>query len=164
MRSDVDGIVRGAVAEALASRDSVRPTGSITLKAAQAVIRAVLDAAERMHVKVIAAVCDAGGNPVAVSRMDDAFIASYDIALGKAYTSVALKMPTEELSRLAAPGGELYGIQHTNGGKIVIFGGGEPLRRKGEIVGGLGVSGGTLVQDTELGRVGKQYWEDILCR
>ena len=71
-----------------------------------------------MGLNAIAAVADEGANTVAAMRMDGAILASYDIAVNKAYTSVALKMPTEKLAELAAPGGELYGIQHTNGGNI----------------------------------------------
>ena len=73
-----------------------------------------------------------------------------------------LKMPTKELAVLAAPGGSLYGIQFTNGGKIVIFGGGEPLLEDGKILGGLGVSGGTAEEDTTLGEYGKTYFETKL--
>ena len=73
-------------------------------------------------------------------------------------------MSTAKLAALANPGGELYGIQHTNGGRIVVFGGGEPLYAGGVLVGAIGVSGGTLKQDTELAEIGKKYWEDILCR
>lgn len=71
-------------------------------------------------------------------------------------------MPTKELAVLAAPGGSLYGIQFTNGGKIVIFGGGEPLLGDGKILGGLGVSGGTAEEDTALGEYGKTYFETKL--
>lgn len=160
--ADVEKIVRGAVDEALAS--GTRSVPSITLKTAQAVIAKVFDLARGMGFAAVAAVTDAGANPVAVLCMDGAYIASYDIALGKAYTSAALKMPTEKLAALAAPGGELYGIQHQGNGKIVVFGGGEPLYKNGVVVGALGVSGGTLKQDTELAKAGKKYWEDILCR
>ena len=110
-------------------------------------------------VRVVTAVCDAGGNPLVLLRADDAFIASVDIAANKAYTAVSLKMSTEELGRLAQPGGSLYGIQHTNGGRIVIFGGGVPLMRHGQIVGGFGVSGGTAAQDTAFGQYAKDYFE-----
>ena len=92
--------------------------------------------------------------------MDDAYIASYDIAVQKAFTVVSLKMSTATLKPLAQPGGSLYGIQFTNGGKIVIFGGGEPLKnREGQIVGGIGVSGGTEAQDTALAAYGKEIFE-----
>ena len=71
-------------------------------------------------------------------------------------------MPTKDLASLAAPGGSLYGIQFTNGGKIVIFGGGEPLKNKnGEIIGGFGVSGGTAEQDTKLGEYAKSVFESM---
>ncbi len=113
-------------------------------------------------VKVVTAVCDAGGNPVAMLRADDAFIASVDIATNKAFTSVSLKMSTEELSHLAQPGGSLYGIQFTNNNRIVIFGGGVPLVENGVIVGGFGVSGGTAEQDTALADYAKEFYEKEL--
>ena len=57
-------------------------------------------------------------------------------------------------------GGPLYGIQFTNEGHIVIFGGGEPLMNaNGEIIGGLGVSGGSEEQDTALAAYGKKLFE-----
>jgi len=69
-------------------------------------------------------------------------------------------MSTSDLKPLAQPGGSLYGIQFTNNGKIVIFGGGEPLKNTaGEIIGGLGVSGGSEEQDTSLAAYGKQIFE-----
>ena len=127
-----------------------------------ALCRAVRDYAAGQGIKVVTAVCDAGGNPVAMLRADDAFIASVDIAMNKAYTSVSLKMSTEQLSHLARPDGSLYGIQFTNNNRIVIFGGGVPLEVNGVIVGGFGVSGGTAEQDTALGEFAKQFYEKEL--
>lgn len=121
--------------------------------------RAVRQYAAERGVRAVTAVCDAGGNPLVMLRDDDAFIASVDIAVNKAYTAVSLKMSTEELGKLAQPGGSLYGIQHTNGGRIVIFGGGVPLVRHGHIIGGFGVSGGTAAQDTAFGQYAKDYFE-----
>ena len=161
--ADVERIVRDAVGRAKAGK-SVTVKKEITLSAAEAIIKRVFAAAEQMGFSAVAAVADAGANIVAVMRMDGAFTASYDIACSKAYTSAALKLSTDKLSKLAAPGGELYGIQQTNGGKIVIFGGGEPLCYEGEVVGSLGVSGGSLAQDTELAAIGKKYWEETVCR
>lgn len=127
-----------------------------------ALCQAVRSYATRQGVKVVTAVCDAGGNPVAMLRADDAYIASVDIAMNKAFTAVSLKMSTEELSRLAQPGGSLYGIQFTNNNRIVIFGGGVPLTADGAIVGGFGVSGGTAEQDTALGEYAKDFFEKEL--
>lgn len=129
---------------------------------AMALCRAVQQYAAKQGVQVVTAVCDAGGNPVAMLRADDAFIASVDIAMNKAFTSVSLKMTTEALGRLAQPGESLYGIQFTNNGRIVIFGGGVQLEKDGAIVGGFGVSGGTAEQDTAFGNFAKEFYEKEL--
>ena len=132
----------------------------MTLAAALSLAEAVKKKAAEMGVKAVVAVANRGANPVLVQCMDDSYIASFDIALNKSYTSVALKMPTWKLSELAKPGSSLYGIQHTNGGKIVIFGGGEPLcNRRGEVIGALGVSGGSESEDTALAAYGKEIFE-----
>ena len=78
----------------------------------------------------------------------------------KAFTVVSLKMSTSTLKPLAQPGGPLYGIQFTNDCHIVIFGGGEPLcDGNGNIIGGLGVSGGSEEQDAALAAYGKEIFE-----
>ena len=140
--------------------DSIKPQSDMTLSAARRLSEKVREKARQMGVNAVVAVSNKGANPVLVECMDDSFIASYDIAFGKAYTVVSLKMSTSKLKKLAEPGGSLYGIQFTNGGKIVIFGGGEPLyNKKGELIGGLGVSGGTEAQDTALAEYGKKVFE-----
>ena len=138
---------------------------SMTLSLAQALTQKVLARAEEMGVKAVVAVSNEGARPVSVACMDNSFIASYDVALQKAYTVVALKMSTIDLKPLAQPGGSLYGIQFTNQGQIVIFGGGEPLKAGGRVIGGLGVSGGTEEQDTALAAYGRQVFEEMRpCR
>lgn len=138
-----------------------KPPG-MTLKLAKALIERIEDRARKEQVAVIIAVSDQSARPVAVHCMDNAYIASFDIALNKAYTSAGLKMSTRELGTLAAPGGPLYGIQNTNDGKLVIFGGGEVLKVNGMIIGALGVSGGTLKQDTELAAYGREICEEVI--
>ena len=93
----------------------------MTLTLAKALIERIEKKAGEMQLSVVIAVSDASGRPVAVHCMDDAYIASYDIAVNKAFTSAGLKMSTEKLRDLSQPGGPLYGIQHTNEGKIVIL-------------------------------------------
>jgi len=138
----------------------LRPTDDMTLFAAQNLSKKVRQKAKEMGVKPVIAISNKGGNPVLVECENDSYIASYDIALNKAYTVVALKMSTKELSKLAKPDGSLYGIQFTNNGKIVIFGGGEPLTNKnGTVIGGVGVSGGNEAQDTELAKYAKEVFE-----
>ena len=81
----------------------------------------------------------------------------------KQMSRASLKMSTEELSHLSQPGQSLYGIQFTNQGKIVIFGGGEPLKADGKIIGALGVSGGSAEEDTAIAAYGKEIFEEVLA-
>ncbi|HJA12676.1 MAG TPA: heme-binding protein [Candidatus Mediterraneibacter merdipullorum] len=134
----------------------------MTLALANALIEKVKAKASEMGVDIVAAVSDKSGRPVAVQCMDGAFIASFDIAVNKTYTSASLKMSTAQLAKLSQPGQDLYGIQFTNGGKIVIFGGGEVLEYDGHIVGALGVSGGTAEQDTEIAAYGKEVFKEVI--
>ncbi len=133
------------------------------LKEAVALIEIVEKKAAEMNLSVIIAVYNEAAHPIAVHCMDDAYIASYDIATNKAYTSAALKMSTAVLKGLSQPGQDLYGIQHTNQGKIVIFGGGMPLIQNGTIIGAIGVSGGTEAQDTVLAEYGSNRLEEVMA-
>lgn len=122
--------------------------------------RQVLAKAKEWNLPVVTAACDAGGNPAVLLRADGAYIASVDIAQNKAFTSVSVQMSTEQLSALCQPNGPLYGIQNTNQGRIVIFGGGIPLYENGRMIGGFGVSGGSAEQDTSLAHYAKDIFEN----
>ena len=134
----------------------------MSLRLAGSIAERVEQKAEEMGVRAVVVIMNSGANPVLVHCMDDSFIASYDVAFNKAYTVVGLKISTIELKKLSQPGGSLYGIQNTNGGRIVIFGGGEPLMSGERIVGGLGVSGGTEDEDTALAAYGRQVFEELV--
>ena len=153
-----DAVMRGLGGEAIPQN----PNGAFGLKEAKKIAAKVQEKAKEMGLNIVVAVSDRGARPILIECMDNAYIASYDVALNKAYTVVALKMSTKTLSTLAAPGGSLYGIQFTNGGQIVIFGGGDPLIYNGEIVGGLGVSGGSEEQDTALSAYGASLMNEIM--
>ncbi len=136
----------------------------MTLDLARRIAKRVEEKAKEIGVKPVVAISNTAARPVLVECTDDSYIASYDVALQKAYTVVALKMPTKTLKTLAQPGGSLYGIQFTNSGQIVIFGGGMPLIYNGKIIGGLGVSGGSEEQDTALADFGASVLEEeIRC-
>lgn len=134
----------------------------MSLALAKSLIEKVEEKANEIKVAAVIAVSDEAGRITAVHCMDGAYIASYDIAVNKTFTSAGLKMSTAELAGLAQPGQPLYGIQHTNEGKIVIFGGGEPLEIDGKIIGALGVSGGTAEQDTMLAAYGKEVFKEVI--
>lgn len=152
--------IRKIVKDTISARK--KDKSKMTLAIAESVCNGVIEKAKELGVKAVVCVSDAGGHPILVKCMDDAYIASYDIAVNKAFTVVSLKMSTIALKPLAQPGQSLYGIQFTNGGKIVIFGGGDPLSDSdGKIIGGIGVSGGSEAQDTELSAYGKQYFDNL---
>jgi uncharacterized protein GlcG (DUF336 family) len=120
---------------------------SMNLDLALALIDAAKAKAKEIGVPMVIAVCDAGGNLVALQRMDQALLVSVDLAINKAYSAVAVKIPTHELAKLAQPDQPLYGIHNADQGRIVIFGGGFPLSQGEEIIGGIGVSGGGVEED-----------------
>jgi uncharacterized protein GlcG (DUF336 family) len=93
------------------------------------------------------AVVDAGGHLVAFLRQDGALIGSVDLAIDKATTARIFDKRTSDLATLAQSGAPLFGIQESNAGKVVIFGGGAPVVLDGTIVGAVGASAGTVEQD-----------------
>ena len=140
-------------------------TPKMNLSKAILLTEKIKEEAERIGVSVVVAISNEAGRPIIVQCMDDSYIASYDVAVNKAYTVVALKLSTLELKELSKPGSSLYGIQFTNECKIVIFGGGVPLFYKGKLIGGLGVSGGTEEQDSKLAAYGQKCLEEVmLCQ
>lgn len=122
----------------------------ITLDVAKEIIAGAEEEAKKIGVSMVISVVDEGGNMVAVHRMDDAWLASIDIAQNKAWTSVALKMPSANLAEATVPAAELYGLNTTNNGRLVVFGGGIPLVRDGKVVGAVGVSGSTVPHDVQV--------------
>lgn len=93
------------------------------------------------------AVVDAGGHLVAFLRQDGALIGSIDLAIDKAVTARIFDKPTSLLAELAQSGKPLFGIQESNSGKVVIFGGGIPIVLSGKVIGAVGASAGTVDQD-----------------
>ena len=126
----------------------------ITLEEAQRVLSAAEQKARQMGQPMNIAVMDAGRNLVAFHRMDGAWVASIDIAIDKAFTSAGRGLTTRRIGEMAQPGEPLFGINTTNGGRIVIFAGGIPLMRGDQVAGAIGVSGGTVDEDEEVAEAG----------
>jgi uncharacterized protein GlcG (DUF336 family) len=130
---------------------------TVTLEDARRVISAAERKAEEIGQPMNIAVVDAGGNLVSHVRMDGAWIGSIDISITKAFTSRAFDIATKDLAEHSQPGGQFYGIHVSNGGRIRIFAGGIPLSSSGdggEVVGAIGVSGGSGEQDQEVAEAG----------
>lgn len=121
----------------------------LTLADARRMLDAGLAEADRIGQPMNVAILDAGGHLVAFARQDGAIRASIDIAQRKAKTSILMEAPTAALMPLVQPGAELYGLEQTAGG-MVVFGGGVPVHRDGELVGAVGVSAGSAEQDVQV--------------
>lgn len=128
--------------------------GTVTLDAAEREMAAARAKAREIGVPMSIAVVDDGGNFVAFARMDGAWLGSIEIAQNKAYTARAFDMATKDLAPLVQPGQSLYGIEASNRGHLIVFGGGIPLVSEGRIVGAIGVSGGTVEQGQAVAEAG----------
>lgn len=113
-------------------------------------VKQAVDAAIALEIAVVVALVDRNGNMMMTYRMPDALLVSSELAPKKAWTAVALKTATHQLNAAVQPGADLYQLEASTGGKVVSFGGGYPLWRNGQLVGGLGISGGSVAQDMHI--------------
>ena len=127
---------------------------SVTLSSAQAVVDAAVAKADEIGVPMNIAVVDEGNNLTAFARMDGAWLGSIDIAQNKAYTARSFDMATKDLAPLAQPNQPLYGIEASNAGQLIVFAGGIPLQNGDDVVGAVGVSGGSVEEDHEVAEAG----------
>lgn len=129
-------------------------SSDISLDDAKAVLAAALAKAAEIDTKMNVAIVDAGANLKAFARMDGAWLGSIDISQKKAKTARFFDFDTGVIGSLSQPGGSLYNIEHSNGG-LITFPGGIPLKNsKGEVVGGIGVSGSTVENDHAVAKAG----------
>lgn len=128
---------------------------ALSLTDARRLIAGAEAEAQDLGVPYNIAIVDAGGNLISHVRMDGAWLGSIDIALHKAWTARAFDMPTEDLAKMAQSGKPLFGIHSTNHERVVIFGGGAPVKdANGTVIGGIGASGGTVEQDVKVAEAG----------
>jgi uncharacterized protein GlcG (DUF336 family) len=126
----------------------------ITLADARRIIAAAEKKAEEIGQPMNIAVVDAGGNLVSHVRMDKAWIGSIDISQNKAWTARAFDIATKDLAAHSQSGDQFFGIHASNHGRVMIFAGGIPLKRGEQVVGGIGVSGGSGDQDQAVAEAG----------
>ena len=126
---------------------------SITQEAADRLIAAASAKAAEMGVPMVISIVDESGILKAFRRMDGAALLSVDIATNKAYTAVSFGMPSHgwhDFIKDDAP--LLHGIVHTP--RLVVFGGGYPVKEGDQVIGGIGVSGGHYTQDMAVAEAG----------
>ncbi|OAN41874.1 GlcG/HbpS family heme-binding protein [Mycolicibacterium iranicum] len=125
-------------------------TSALKLKQANEILVAAQAKAAEINVPMNIAVVDDGNNLLAFARMDGAWLGSIDIAQNKAYTARAFDMATQDLAPMCQPGQPLFGIEASNHGRLIIFAGGIPVLDGDDVIGAVGVSGGTPDQDHQV--------------
>jgi uncharacterized protein GlcG (DUF336 family) len=125
---------------------------NLTLEQAEAWIRKACAKATQLGVKVSVVVVDAGGNQVALARMDGAGILTPEIARAKAYTAIAFKSNTKEMAeRMKDRPVAALGLTQASGNRVVLLAGGVVAKNGDEVIGAIGVSGASSDQDHDCG-------------
>ncbi|MDR1536629.1 MAG: heme-binding protein [Clostridiales bacterium] len=122
---------------------------ALTEEVCEALSQTAKAKSREIGVGVTLSISDENGNLRLLQRFGDAILPSIEISQNKAYTAAVLRQPTSEFGRIAQVGESAFGINVTNS-RLVIFGGGFPLKADGRVVGGIGVSGGSVAEDEEV--------------
>lgn len=128
---------------------------------AKKIVDACYEDAKKKGLDMVFAVVNKHGELLAFNRMDEALLVSTKLAENKAWTAAALKMSTAELNLLIQPGGEFYGLQNFQDGRVVPFAGGIPLKSGDKIIGAVGVSGGSGEEDAGVCQAGVDYFNSL---
>jgi glc operon protein GlcG len=135
-------------------RSSSRTAGPsatyLSLAKAYQIIDAGLAAARKLNVAACIALVDASGYLVMQVRMDGATFVTTQLAHDKAYTAAAINMATHDFQKMVRPEDDLYGLLPGPTGRFVPLPGGIPLHANDRLVGGVGVSGGSVQQDRQI--------------
>ncbi|WP_434640385.1 GlcG/HbpS family heme-binding protein [Klebsiella sp. I138] len=127
------------------SRQLTPPPASLSLLDAASLARYANDAANNANVPIVFSLVDTHGHQRYFFSQDNVLLISHTLATQKAWSAVALKMPTHQLAAEVLPGASLYGLQHAQG--LCCFGGGLPCWSGGVLLGAIGVSGGSVEED-----------------
>ncbi|MCG2613495.1 heme-binding protein [Terrimonas sp. NA20] len=126
---------------------------NITNNQASKALYQAIDKANEIGVSANITILDTAGHLKLFARMDDAFLGSIDISMGKAKTAMLFRMNSEKVGEFLAPEMGTYGMLQTSGG-LVGFKGGMPVTTGTEILAYIGVSGGSPDQDFEIAKAG----------
>jgi len=139
----------------------------LELREARHMVAAAIRKSEEIGVLETICVVDDGGYPLAMERMDGARITGPQIAWNKAFTAAGHKRSTHLFNTApngpALPGNEAFGIQWSFEGRFAVFVGGFPIVVNGEVIGGIGLSGGNGEQDTQCGVAALQALRELLA-
>ncbi|RDE07860.1 GlcG/HbpS family heme-binding protein [Pelagibacterium lacus] len=125
---------------------------------AEVLVEGAVAKSNAMNIPMCIAVCDESGHLIAFDRMDGGKVSSISIAIDKAFTGAVARKGTHVYNQLCQPGQPTFGIHVTNGGHFSIIGGGLPVTVDGTIVGGVGISSGTAIEDQEVAEAAVAYF------
>lgn len=121
---------------------------SVSEGLAQKMVKAAAAEAKKIGVPMCIAVCDESAVLKAFLRMDRAALLSIEVAMNKAKTAAGFAKPTGEWWGSIKDDPSLAaGVPHIK--DMVVFGGGFPIRQGDQVIGGIGVSGGSVEQDSQ---------------
>jgi uncharacterized protein GlcG (DUF336 family) len=144
----------------------MRTAFKLELAEARAMAQAALRKADELKVPETVCIVDDGGYPIALERMDGARVTGPQIAWNKAFTAAGHKRSTHLFTTPpngpALPGNEAFGIQWSFEGRFAVFVGGFPVVVDGEVIGGVGLSGGNGEQDTKCALAALQALKDLV--
>lgn len=159
-----------------AAPDAPKPTApplvtggrvELNLAGAEVVVAAAKAKAEALGITENVAVVDAGGHLLAFARMDGARPASAQSALTKAVSAATFRQETGTLPAKGEPdlllSLSLPAAVAASGGKLTTLKGGVPIVVGNQVIGAVGVGGGTGEQDTEVAKAGVRALLDRLA-
>ena len=123
---------------------------TLSLEAAEKVIAAAKIEAKANHWKMVIAVVDDGGNLISLERMDGAQLGSLEVAAGKAKTALNFLRPTKAWEEVAKTRPSIVTLTPNS----TLIEGGMPIIYQGQVIGAIGVSGASSVQDAQVAEVG----------
>ncbi|HEX5316038.1 MAG TPA: heme-binding protein [Candidatus Kapabacteria bacterium] len=131
---------------------------SLDYSEAKKIVDAIVARAQSLQKAVVVAVADPHGDLIAFARMDGVGLPSMQIAMNKAWTAARHCKPTKDIGdRLQKDG---FDIAYYGDARVVGWGGGIPVRKDGEVIGAIGVSGLSSEEDVELAEIGAKLIEN----
>ena len=139
----------------------MRTVNTLTLAEANLILDAAQAKSEEIGIAHVLCVADNAGYTIALRRLDGGKVTSVQIAENKAFTAAAHRRKTHTFTN-TYPGEEAWGIFTQHYGRFTVFVGGFPIEVNGEVVGGIGASGGNGEQDIAVCEAGIAAFEAYL--
>lgn len=132
----------------------MKTVSAIHYQDAKRIVDAIVEKALQLQKAAVVAVADPHGELIAFARMDGAPLSSILVAANKAYTAARERKPTKDIGDKMRDPLKGFDIAFYGDSRFVGWGGGIPIRKNGEVVGAIGVSGLSSAEDVALANVG----------